>query len=153
MRSSREYEPADVMANLAKSMTTYMRSRNETEESDVYKTYQANMRPQIREVGTVRGTSHDLRIYVAVRWSWLAFSGVILVLTVLFFVMVAVQSASNGVGVWKSSPLALLFHGPRLVDSDHTTAVDSVSEMEAVARGIRVQLHERSGIMSERTER
>jgi hypothetical protein len=156
MRFLRDHEPADVMANVAKAMTTYLRSRNEPKEfaeyADSWPKSWSQIKDSLRDTGPARGTAYELRIYIAVRWGWLAFSGAVLVSTVLFFVMVAVQSASNGVAVWKSSPLALLFHGPRLVDWDHTTAVESVSDMEAVARSIRVQLNERSGIMSERNE-
>jgi hypothetical protein len=54
------------------------------------------------------------------------------------------QSANEGVAVWKSSPLALLFHGVHLRSLEVREPMD-VAGMESRAKKIRVQLRRGEG--------
>ena len=57
------------------------------------------------------GTSYSQVQLVNIRWGWLALPAVLLTLTVVFFFMTVVQSErAVCIGLWKNSPLALLFH-------------------------------------------
>ncbi|KAJ5726303.1 uncharacterized protein N7483_007660 [Penicillium malachiteum] len=88
-------------------------------------------------------TSRDS--YVVVRWQWLTVPAVLLVAGTLLLIVTALISTRGGVHVWKSSTLPLMFHGlDRNIMIEHGQC-ETVSEMEQVADGIKVDL----GISSE----
>lgn len=133
--------PAGVFANLAKAITTYVRTTKMSEQTgrtwDDGGLWDDNW--DIVGAGDANGTAYNLQVYIHVRWPWLAFVGSILVLTILFFVLVVAQSERHNVAVWKSSPLALLFHG---LKSDEAPRADlhSIPEMEKHANKLKVRL-------------
>jgi hypothetical protein len=59
------------------------------------------------------------------------------------------QVALNGVPVWKSSPLALLFHGLGGVSVDQGRSELEIGEMEKRARGMKVRLQDAQLVMVE----
>jgi hypothetical protein len=82
--------------------------------------------------------------YVAIRWGWLAYPAVLLALTQIFFILVVAQSAINHTAVWKSSPLALLFHGLSglYVQQEQRYDAMDLREMDETAKVIKVKLQE-----------
>jgi hypothetical protein len=153
-----EREPRDILDGLAKSMTTYIRSFDDGGLTAKY-----NRHFNITDEDPVKGTSYELQAYIAIRWEWLAFSASLYVtsmyelhvrhiltsytnlrvtLTLLFFVLVVWQLTLNGVPVWKSSPLALLFHGLRGFSEDQGRSEMEIGEMEKRAREIKVKLQD-----------
>lgn len=112
----------DIMANIASSVSELARKM-----SDV----------------PIYGVATTQDSYVAVRWQWLALPAALLVAGCLLLVVTALTSSRKGVRIWKSSILPLLFHGmePEFVARNMMIEhgqCESVSEMEQVADGIRV---------------
>jgi hypothetical protein len=140
LRLFRTEDPLEIMSRLAKAITTYIRSRNESEQTDSPPGGLPTIPTDTSLVGPVVGMSQTLEVYIAVRWPWLALSGTLLMLTLLFFALVVAQSAKGGVAVWKSSPLALLFHGLDEQSVERLRDTKEVAEMERRARHVRVQL-------------
>jgi hypothetical protein len=80
----------------------------------------------------VLGTVWAQQQFFRVRWVWLTMPLALILLVTIFLVATIVKTSRYRVGVWKSSPLALLFHGnfdgfavPRPVDT--ATAMQEVS--------------------------
>jgi hypothetical protein len=128
--------PAAIFANVAKSITRYIRSINfndqriEKGQSDT---------AGFVEPGPVVGTVWFQEVYIAIRWPWLAFSESLLILTILFLVAIVAQSLRLNVGVWKTSPLAPMFHGFNATRVDQIPIMYELNEMKDKARGIRVK--------------
>ncbi|RDI87588.1 hypothetical protein Vi05172_g2403 [Venturia inaequalis] len=82
---------------------------------------------------------------IEVRWGWLAFPAILAFLTII--VSCATMYASNiksGGCVWKSSSLAVIFHG--LTTSEGLRSdLDSSSRMEQVAKTMEVRLDDSTG--------
>lgn len=79
---------------------------------------------------------------LGVRWPWLAFPTALVLMTLTFFVAMLVESrprALKNASIWKSTPLALLFHGLERLDGRHGDG-DDVNGMETMAREITVRL-------------
>jgi hypothetical protein len=101
-----------VTLNLAKAITAYLRAtRPEEQTRPLLNSDLEQIQHNSTGAGPVISKSYRLEVYIHIRWAWMAFSGSVVVLTMLFFVMIVAQSAGHGVAVWKSSPLALLYHG------------------------------------------
>lgn len=133
-RQLRDLGSKEVVSNLAKALTIYIRTLDR--DSQIHGLYELN-EERLRGVGNATGTAYALQVYIHVRWPWISFAGAILVFTILFFVLVVAQSARHGVAVWKSSSLALLFHG--LVAQPECKG-NNVASMEDQAKYIRVRL-------------
>ena len=88
---------------------------------------------------------HD-QTCLGVRWPWLAFPTTVALLTLAFFVALLIESrprsSSPSAPVWKSSPLALLFHGLELQHPWHVegTGVDRMDGMDKLAKEISIRL-------------
>ncbi|KAI4160603.1 MAG: hypothetical protein LQ342_005624 [Letrouitia transgressa] len=80
------------------------------------------------------------RTCIEVRWAWLAFPTVAVFLTLLFFVATVIYTRPTGnrPQIWKSSPLALLYHG--LEQQPDVPGVERLAEMEHAAKGTLVRL-------------
>jgi hypothetical protein len=137
IRLFQDYDTVDIIQNLAKSMTTHIRSVDNskvTSESYAYLNITAD--------GPVKGTVYHLQVYVAIRWLWLAFPACLLIFTFLFFVLVVIQSAFSGVAVWKSSPLAILFHGLSSSSVEQIQGATELADMEKHAKGMKVRFQD-----------
>ena len=86
------------------------------------------------------------QVCLSVRWPWLAFPAVLVLLTVIFFVAMIVDTwpTGNRAPIWKSSPLALLFHGFELPNK-HAADIDELNDMEELAKGISVRFSSTDG--------
>lgn len=85
-----------LLKNATESLTRYMRQNGVAEYS-----------------APAQGLVKQTKTCVEVRWLWLIFPTGLLILALLFFILLAVETRPgvNGPAIWKSSPLALLYHG------------------------------------------
>ena len=88
---------------------------------------------------------HD-QTCLSVRWPWLTFPAVLVLLTVIFFVamMINTRPTRGRAPIWKSSLLALLFHGFEPRDK-YRAVVGDLSEMEELEKDIIVRLSPTEG--------
>ena len=103
----------------------------------------------IRENGNVNHSApaiglvlHD-QTCVQVRWWWLAFPVVLVVLTIVFFAAMVIQTrrGDHPKHEWKSSPLPLVFHRLERDTQDPNEDIVDINEMEGVARRLHVRLN------------
>ncbi|KAI9738733.1 MAG: hypothetical protein M1834_008238 [Cirrosporium novae-zelandiae] len=105
-----------------------------------------SMTNNIREEGGANstGTAWKTETYIHIRWQWLILPVSLLMLSLVFLIITMLVSNKQNIPVWKSSQLALLFHGltPEYrAKTDHENAnLDLITEMEDFAKKIRVKL-------------
>lgn len=110
---------AQVLDDITTSLTTFLRSSpNST---------------------VAAGTAQSPVTYVHVTWAWLAYPATLAFLAALFLLVCIVFSSERGALVWKSSNLALLYHGLDQV-GDADVRPQSLEEMEDEAKQAWVQL-------------
>jgi hypothetical protein len=86
---------------------------------------------------TVAGTVLTPVTHVQVTWAWLAFPAALACLTLMLLLATILQSHGQDQAIWKSSTLALLFHG---AVEKPLGNVDTLHEMQGIARSVRIQL-------------
>jgi hypothetical protein len=90
---------------------------------------------------SVYGTVFQGETYVSVNWIWILLSTALVLLSVCFLLLTILANRLQRLHLWKSSILAVLFHGLDEVDfSDDEKRVDTVRQMERAAEDIRVRL-------------
>ena len=78
---------------------------------------------------------------IRVRWAWLVLPGALLLLSTLFLLCTIWETSMDHMGkAWKSSPLALLFHGFSSETVRSVGKVDRLSKMNAAAKKMQAQL-------------
>ncbi|KAH0368178.1 hypothetical protein KCU65_g4232, partial [Aureobasidium melanogenum] len=87
----------------------------------------------------VLGKTHIQVQYIQVRWQWLTLPAAVVFLGLLLLIATIIQSHRSASMVWKSSPLALLFH-PLHGWTDEELSRDSRSDMVDSAKRMRGQL-------------
>ncbi|KAI1123639.1 hypothetical protein F5Y10DRAFT_47852 [Nemania abortiva] len=90
----------------------------------------------------VAGRAIYMESYVHVRWGFAVVPIVVVVGAALFLVAAIYQSKRSTTRVWKSSALAMLFHGLDESTKRHFADATSLREQKAEARGTKVQLEE-----------
>jgi hypothetical protein len=60
---------------------------------------------------TVRGAVYASEVYVSVNWTWVALPGSLVTLGAVFLLLTILLTRRQGLTLWKSSLLAVLFHG------------------------------------------
>jgi hypothetical protein len=92
----------------------------------------------------VHGQTAVTEAYIHVHWFWIVYPAAILLLGLVFVAWIIIASGGgnrevSGASLWKSSSLALLYHG--LVDVSHETrlAAGNVVAMETLARQTQVR--------------
>ena len=110
-----------LMNGLATSMTTYIRSSGPS-----------------YAVETAEGVAHKNETYVHVKWPWLTFPVGLVLFSILFLITTMIINSRRKALEWKSSSLALLFHG--LEKSETRQAPDGLGQMEEMAKRMRVRL-------------
>lgn len=88
----------------------------------------------------VKGTAYASRTCVRVRWPWLYLPAALLVFAAFFLAMTIWTTTRRQEVAWKSSPLALLFHGFNRNVADRYSSVVSIEEMKEVAQSIDTRL-------------
>jgi hypothetical protein len=88
---------------------------------------------------TVRGRAYAEETYVKVRWWWILLPTLLQLSTLILFITTVVYSHRNGVPIWKSSVLAIVYHGVEDLDGRKDLGAERLSGMDAVARRDKVQ--------------
>ncbi|OQV09276.1 hypothetical protein CLAIMM_13412 [Cladophialophora immunda] len=79
---------------------------------------------------------------ISINWPWLALPAALMLLSVLFLGLTVAQSSRPGsAGVWKSSPLALLWHGFE-APQPTSPASDDLKTLETMSKNMSVQLRQ-----------
>ncbi|KAJ9150436.1 DUF3176 domain-containing protein [Pleurostoma richardsiae] len=94
-------------------------------------------------VEAVNGTALRLESMVHVRWGFVAAPILALVLTAGFLAAAMQGSWRRGASLWKSSVLAVLFHGLDEDAREKFEEVGGLEEKKKLAKGVRVMLDER----------
>ncbi|KAL8735955.1 MAG: hypothetical protein Q9166_000517 [cf. Caloplaca sp. 2 TL-2023] len=111
--------------NLATSMTNSIRGQDDNVSGPAY------------------GIAWTNETYVHVRWAWFAFPSTLIVLSSCFLLGVILETWFRDILVWKSSNIALLFHGRSLKLSGRSgKPVNKLSAMTSRATNIRAKLVE-----------
>ncbi|KAJ5332649.1 uncharacterized protein N7506_006432 [Penicillium brevicompactum] len=90
---------------------------------------------------TVAGTMMGTEVYVSANWLWIILPAVLTVMGVVFFILTMMINRAQRLDLWKSSILAVLFHG--LDDMEKREAeipCARVGQMEEVAEQMMVKL-------------
>lgn len=88
------------------------------------------------------GTAYSSQTVIRVRWPWLSFLGGSICLTLVFLLLVMLQTRRARVRVWKSSAIAPFFASHSASGEDFGVAggLSDVWAMEKAAREVRVAL-------------
>ncbi|KAG8530357.1 uncharacterized protein KY384_004859 [Bacidia gigantensis] len=120
------YETDDLptrIDNLAISMSNNIRQQN-------------NSGSQPFQGKAMKGQTH-----LQVRWAWLAYPAVLLAITLVYLTCVMIQTRRGRILVWKSSSLALLFHGQQLhLGGNDSLPADTLSAMGKKASDMQIGL-------------
>lgn len=108
-----------LFKGIAMAMTTYIRSSGLPGLSDC------------------DGIAHKTETYVRVIWAWMVLPCSLVGLSIIFLVATMMKNQSKSALAWKSSSLALLFHGLEGVNR----GADGLQQMKNVARRTRVILN------------
>ncbi|KAL9022736.1 MAG: hypothetical protein Q9185_000166 [Variospora sp. 1 TL-2023] len=92
---------------------------------------------------SARGIAWTNETYVHVRWAWFAFPAALILISSSFLLAIIFETSYRDVMVWKSSTLALLFHGRGLdLSSPSNRPVRRSSSMGTRASNIKAELLE-----------
>lgn len=111
------------IANLATSMTNSIRQQNDSGS------------------GPFEGRALTAETYVKVRWAWFSYPAVVIASSLLYLLGTILDSRYRDVAIWKSSNMAMLFHGRALeLDDPKYVPVTKSSEMSSLYKDIEVEL-------------
>ena len=110
--------------NISDSITSFFRQNSFSKFSD----------PAI-------GTAMHDQTCLSVRWAWLAFPSTLVLFTLVFFVALLIETGpiERRAPIWKSSALALIFHGLDRPDENRANVLD-MDEMERMAKTVVIRL-------------
>ena len=91
------------------------------------------------------GVTWQSETIVRVRWAWLSLPAALLAASLVFLGATVLGTTRGRVGIWKSSTLALLFHGLGERGEEGVGGVEHVVGMEERARRMWVRLDEGEG--------
>ncbi|KAM0815922.1 hypothetical protein AB5N19_01723 [Seiridium cardinale] len=105
--------------NITRAMYTMTKSMTKSIRANRTNILQAreNNSQLIAPEEAVNGTVWVQQQFVRVRWGWVAFPAVLIILATIFLVATVVSTRAKHMGFWKTSPLTLLFH-MRLPDDE-----------------------------------
>ena len=91
--------------------------------------------------GPFNGQAWKTETYVKVRWAWFAYPATVIALSLLYLVGTITETTYRDALTWKSSNLAMLFHGQSLkLEHADRVLVSTLSEMSEKAKDIKVEL-------------
>lgn len=89
---------------------------------------------------TVRGDALAEEAYVHVRWRWIILPALLELASLTLLIVTIIYSRRKHIPLWKSSLLALTYHGVDDLPGQGTLAVERLSGMELTAKATEVQL-------------
>jgi len=109
--------------NLAKSMTNNIRQQNDSGS------------------GPFSGLAFKTETYVKVRWAWFSYPATVILLSLLYLIGTIIETTRRDAAIWKSSNLALLFHGKNLVlTKPEHVMVNELTQMAERVKDVEVEL-------------
>lgn len=109
--------------NLAISMTNNIRQQNDGGS------------------GPSSGIAFETETYVKVRWAWFSYPATVVIIALLYLIGTIFETTRRDVAIWKSSNLAMLFHGRNMVLEDpDPIVVSKISQLGERATGIELEL-------------
>ena len=93
---------------------------------------------------TVVGQSGQSEVFIRITWCWLTLPTLLIAAGTVFLILAVLETKRAGVHVWKTSELALLFHGLGCLEQEFTMS-DRESEMERMAEVIIVRIENAGG--------
>jgi hypothetical protein len=115
----------NTMSRVADFLTTYVRENGDKSNS-----------------ASAPGTIFQNETFIRVRWAWFTLPAALALFTWIFFTYTLVEIARHERHTnWKSSPLALLFHGLDKETQERYSRLDDLDEMDEKAKEVKVQLH------------
>ena len=88
----------------------------------------------------VPGQAFSLESYVHVRWGWLALPIAVVLLTGMFLTAAILRSRQSKTKLWKSSALAMLFHGLDPETREQFARRGNLNDQKRQAKNVRVRL-------------
>lgn len=126
--------PSEVMAGIADALTY------------------ANLHPGPSVYGTpenlvnlVPGTVWGQKVFVRVRWAWFSLPILLNFVAILFLALTAYATRRQHLPLWKSSTLAMLYHGLAEGLVDPNRGYENASDMDSDAKGVHVRLDSSEG--------
>lgn len=110
-----------LIANISTAMTSYIRDPVESDSA----------------TDVVNGVSHTVETFIHVKWGWLGLPVGLVGMSIVFLVATMVKNERTKAMAWKSSSLALLFHG---LEGVGRGAGEGLGQMKDVAKRTRVVL-------------
>ena len=89
--------------------------------------------------GWAQGTVLGMQTCIQVQWRWISLPAVTLALVIAFMGMTVLRTGQSSM-VWKSSSLALLFHGLSPDTRDQYGELGRVKDLDRVAKGMQATL-------------
>lgn len=119
---------------MALTMTTVV--RNATNPARPKGTMAGQVEPSIV------GKQHDTVIYITVRWWWLTLPVALELFAAILLLSTVTSATTNKVAIWKSSALAVLFHGitEEYLVTSANHSVERIVDMDIAAKRNRVVL-------------
>ena len=115
----------NAMGRVADFLTTYVRENGDKSNS-----------------ASAPGTVFQNETFIRVRWVWFILPAALALFTLIFFIYTLVEIARRERHTnWKSSSLALLFHGLDAETQERYRRIDDLDEMDERAKEVNVQLH------------
>ena len=93
---------------------------------------------------TVTGQAGQVESYLDVSWRWITLPAFLVIAGTMFLLLTIFKSKRREARIWKTSELALLFHGFEKPDQE-LNDLHRTSEMEDMASQIRVKMAKTSG--------
>jgi len=111
------------IANLATSMTNNIRQQKDSGSSPF------------------QGRAFKTETYVKVRWIWFSYPAIVIVSSLLYLLGTIIETTYRDVAIWKSSNMAMLFHGQALdLEDPNHVPVTTLSKMSEAYKDIEVEL-------------
>lgn len=89
---------------------------------------------------TVQGVALAEESYLRVGWQWIALPALLELAVLVMLAMTIVQCRREDIPQWKSSVLALIYHGADRLRAQESLATERLSSIEATAKITDVQL-------------
>lgn len=86
------------------------------------------------------GDAFAEEFFVHVRWQWIVLPASLEIASLVLLILVIIHSRREGIPLWKSSILALIYHGVEELRGQETLATERLSGMEVTAKETDVQL-------------
>ncbi|OJJ31659.1 hypothetical protein ASPWEDRAFT_176721 [Aspergillus wentii DTO 134E9] len=125
----------DLFAQIAAGMSTHVRKANQTAYLPSTGFYESS-----NGAPPAQGTSWTVETQIHVRWGWITLPVLLILFTMIFLVMTAVQSKIHKVDIWKSSTAPLLCSGLDHNLQERMWAVGDPMQVENLTNRVRVRL-------------